>query len=767
MPGSLRLGILPFPTVKLSSFALAICGASWHNGAGMAFDTDGKLIIGTGDGTGFTSAQDMNNSLGKIIRINTDGSIPPDNPFYTTQVGDFRAIAAYGIRNPYTMAASKLSGRIFFNDVGNNDYEEINEYIPGKNYGWHLVEGPLGGNPPPDNLYVDPIHAYDHNFGCAIVGATFYEPDINLFPTEYYGKYFFMEYCEGKILYMDPDTYQVTEFGSGLDDGYNNIEASPDGYLYMINITYGKLSRISYQGVASPPLISIQPSDIAAPVGDNVLFEVDATGDTLTFDWFANGNLIQATPFNTFVLSNVQLPDNQTQVYVRVNNPHGSVISDTVTLTVVNGSRPVVQFQNIPATYKGGDSIHFAATVTDPDQQNVPDADLTWWIDFHHDLHSHPGLSPVTGISSGAYFVETFGEVDTNVFYRIYCTAMDSSGLSTEATVDVQPEKVTMQLSSVPEGVEVSIDGTEEMTNFPLRSVRNLNRTIEVPNHAIVDDSLYEFLQWDDAQTDLTRTFSAQEDTHTIEYNAIKEYINGMPTLGNLYVFWDTTGTQAPYSVLPVSQIKENWDIKNPHPWDNPPFPDDYWSGRWEGSILAPVSDMYTFYLFHDGRVSLTIGDTTLIDRVLAATDLQEDTVQMWLNKGDSLPLVLNYDHHEYLARVELDWSFSIVPRHTVQFTIPELELPTVDTVNVEDGVVLFPNPSDSWTAYMYFKLETYDQRPLSVRVYDNLGRLWQTLDDTIKTPVIPISVEKMPPGFYYFRIMAGDEKIVLKYIKR
>ncbi len=741
--------------------------ASWHNGAGMAFDSDGKLIIGTGDGTGFTFSQNMNNTLGKILRINTDGSIPPDNPFYATQTGVYRAIAAYGVRNPYTMAASKLSGRIFFNDVGNNDFEEINELIMGKNYGWYFVEGPLGPSTPPDSNYIDPIHAYDHSFGCAVVGATFYEPDINLFPTEYYGKYFFMDYCEGKVMYMDPDNFSVTAFANGLDDGYNNIESSYDGYLYLINITDGKLSRISFPGISSPPLISIQVEDQSAAVGEDVTFSVDATGDTLSFDWYVNGLLSQSSNLNSYMLSDVQLSEDQTEIYALVSNPHGSTFSDTAVLTVVNGSRPSVQFQNIPATYAGGDSIYFSATVTDPDQQTVPDANITWKIDFHHDLHTHPALSPISGTSSGVYYVETYGEVDTNVFYRIYCSAIDSSGLVSESSVDVQPEKVTMVFNSAPEGVEISIDGSEERTNFLLRSVKNLNRTLEVPNYAILVDSLYEFRQWDDAQTELTRTFSARNDTHTIEYAAIKEYIQSVPGIGNLLVFTDTSENQVYYKSRTVSQIKENWDILNPFPWDNPPFPDDYWSARWEGSIVAPVSDLYTFYLFHDGRVSLRLGDTLLIDRVLADTDLQEDTAQIWLNAGDSLPIRLEYDHYLYLARVELDWSYSIVPRHTVQFTRPEVELPYADALAVEDKIVLFPNPSNTETAYLYFSLLIYDQRPVNIKIFDNLGQLWQTKDDMVKRAVMPISIAKLPPGFYFFQITAGDEKIVLKFIKR
>ena len=56
---------------------------SWHNGAGMAFDETGKLIIGIGDGTGGNNGQSLNSTLAKLIRLNTDGTIPVDNPFYT------------------------------------------------------------------------------------------------------------------------------------------------------------------------------------------------------------------------------------------------------------------------------------------------------------------------------------------------------------------------------------------------------------------------------------------------------------------------------------------------------------------------------------------------------------------------------------------------------------------------------------------------------------------------------------------------------------
>ncbi|MEL6806040.1 MAG: PQQ-dependent sugar dehydrogenase, partial [Bacteroidota bacterium] len=107
---------------------------SIHNGGGMAFGKDGKLYVCTGDGNGGAASQSLSSFLGKVIRLNPDGSIPTDNPFYNDLDGDFRAIYATGLRNPFTMSIDPISGRIFVNDVGNGSFEEINEILPGKDY---------------------------------------------------------------------------------------------------------------------------------------------------------------------------------------------------------------------------------------------------------------------------------------------------------------------------------------------------------------------------------------------------------------------------------------------------------------------------------------------------------------------------------------------------------------------------------------------------------------------------------------------------------
>ena len=101
------------------------------------------------------NAQQLNNLFGKMLRINKDGTIPTDNPFYATASGNNRAIWALGLRNPFKFAVQPGTGTIFINDAGEDSWEEINEGAAGANYGWPVHEG-VANDPP----YVDPIFHY-------------------------------------------------------------------------------------------------------------------------------------------------------------------------------------------------------------------------------------------------------------------------------------------------------------------------------------------------------------------------------------------------------------------------------------------------------------------------------------------------------------------------------------------------------------------------------------------------------------------------------
>lgn len=150
-----------------------------------------------------------------MLRLNSDGTIPIDNPFCNSATGNNRAIWALGLRNPFTFGFQPGTGRLI-DDVGESTWEEIDHGIAGSNYGWPITEGPTN-NP----AFVSPIFAYNHGStnttGCAIVGGTFYHPPVSQFPAIYTGKYFFSDLCGGWIRVFDPSTGTASGFATGIN----------------------------------------------------------------------------------------------------------------------------------------------------------------------------------------------------------------------------------------------------------------------------------------------------------------------------------------------------------------------------------------------------------------------------------------------------------------------------------------------------------------------------------------------------------------------
>lgn len=222
-----------------------------HMGGAIDFGKDGKLYISTGDNETSDKAQQLTNLFGKILRINKDGTIPTDNPFYSTASGNNRAIWALGLRNPFKFAVQPGTGTIFINDVGEDAWEEINRGVAGANYGWNIYEGPES-----DPRYVDPIFAYGHDgdietTGCSITGGAFYNPATDQFPSGYVGDYFFADFCSGWVRSLDPSTGAVSGFAKEIVRPVD-LEVSKEGELYYLSrgssSTPGSVGKIRYTG---------------------------------------------------------------------------------------------------------------------------------------------------------------------------------------------------------------------------------------------------------------------------------------------------------------------------------------------------------------------------------------------------------------------------------------------------------------------------------------------------------------------------------------
>jgi glucose/arabinose dehydrogenase len=237
-----------------------LSSATNHNGGAIHFGPDGKLYIAVGDNANGAHSQSLATLHGKMLRVDPDGAIPPDNPFLSQTVGNNRAIWALGLRNPFTFAFQPGTGRMFINDVGQNTYEEINDGIAASNYGWPSSEGPTD-NP----AFRSPLYSYTHGSGaftgCAITGGLFYNPDTPQFPVQYAGKYFFADFCSGWINVFDAGTGSAATFASGILSPVD-LQLAADGSLYYLERGTGSLRRISYQLPAKPQNLRIKPTPL-------------------------------------------------------------------------------------------------------------------------------------------------------------------------------------------------------------------------------------------------------------------------------------------------------------------------------------------------------------------------------------------------------------------------------------------------------------------------------------------------------------------------
>ena len=110
-----------------------------HFGSKLAFDGKGHLYFGIGDrGQHFDFPQKLDNSNGKIHRINDDGTIPTDNPFYNTP-GAIKSIYSYGHRNPQGTVVHPVTGDVWETEHGPMGGDELNLIKPGLNYGWPVI----------------------------------------------------------------------------------------------------------------------------------------------------------------------------------------------------------------------------------------------------------------------------------------------------------------------------------------------------------------------------------------------------------------------------------------------------------------------------------------------------------------------------------------------------------------------------------------------------------------------------------------------------
>jgi glucose/arabinose dehydrogenase len=125
--------------LKVIFTAMPLKGTDNHYGGRMAFLSDGTFVLSIGEGFEYREkAQDLRSDLGKIVRLNDDGSVPRDNPF-VGQASVRPEIYTWGHRNPQGLLFDAQSGRIYETEHGPRGGDELNIIVAHKNYGWPVI----------------------------------------------------------------------------------------------------------------------------------------------------------------------------------------------------------------------------------------------------------------------------------------------------------------------------------------------------------------------------------------------------------------------------------------------------------------------------------------------------------------------------------------------------------------------------------------------------------------------------------------------------
>ena len=230
-----------------------------HKGGMLAFDKEGYLYIGTGDGGSggdpYGNGQNKDAILAKMLRIDVDHgdpyAIPADNPF--AQGGGRKEIFAWGLRNPWRFSFDRVTGALFAGDVGQDLWEEIDIVEKGKNYGWNIMEATHCYSPQTGCERAGltlPIFEYGHGAdGNCIIGGYVYRGSAI---PELQGVYLFGDNGSGKIWGLRYDQDEGRTEGRDLllssQLAISSFGQDNQGELFVIDYNSGTVFRIVKDG---------------------------------------------------------------------------------------------------------------------------------------------------------------------------------------------------------------------------------------------------------------------------------------------------------------------------------------------------------------------------------------------------------------------------------------------------------------------------------------------------------------------------------------
>ena len=214
-------------------------------GARMAFSPDGYLFVSSGERQQGTPAQDLTGTLGKIVRLNPDGTVPAGNPFAAT-ANARPEIWTLGHRNPYGLVFAS-DGRLFESEMGPAGGDEFNLIVAGRNYGWPNVSE--GDNYDGSSI---PRHATDSRYAPPLVSWTPVIAPGGMIQyrgtrfTGWTGDFILAGLVQQGIVRVRVTGATATEAARiGLGNRIREVEEGPDGAIWVLEDgSGGRLIRL-------------------------------------------------------------------------------------------------------------------------------------------------------------------------------------------------------------------------------------------------------------------------------------------------------------------------------------------------------------------------------------------------------------------------------------------------------------------------------------------------------------------------------------------
>ena len=497
---------------------------------------------------------------GTVIRINADtAAAMPDNPWSFHRDANARRIVAYGLRNPFRIAARPGTREMWVGDVGWREHEEI-DIIPDpatsaapRNFGWTCYDG-TSRQPGYDaanlniceNLYAEAGAVTFAHFqyregvrvvagdGCgfensSISGLAFYTGGA--YPSEYDGALFFGDYTRRCIWVMfpgangvpDPATRRVFMVNGAPVD----LKTGPGGDLFYVDIGGGALHRIAFNSGNEPPeaVVTASPDSGRSPltVTFNASASSDPEGGPLTYDWDFDGNGVfgEATtpsPSHTYTVNATH------KATVRVTDSGGLRDTATVIVTVGNTApTPVIDTPAATLRWHVGQNVPFSGRAPDAEDGTVAASGLKWSLIMNHcssptSCHEH-FIQDFPGVASGTFVAPTH---DYPSFLSLRLTARDNGGLERTVARRLDPQPVNLRFETSPPSLQLTLGARAFTAPATHTVIVGSANSISAPSPQSLGGTGYEFVSWSNggAQTQLV-TATAVPTTYTATFRPV------------------------------------------------------------------------------------------------------------------------------------------------------------------------------------------------------------------------------------------------------